>query len=95
MRTDWWVYKFHGWGFYTGVRVGHLLLGVGSDGVRDFDLGIEFKVRHCDAEVYLKLGLIYLMISVDYTYGRDNNTDGEGATPVAVDTGPDSGGTGY
>ena len=77
MKKDWWVYRFRGWGFYVGLRLGWLRLGASSDGIRDFDLGVELQWRVCDKSLFLKLGWVYLMINVDYTYGWEDDTDNE------------------
>lgn len=65
MRFDTWYHGMNKWGFYAGVRLGRLLAGIGSDGWREFEVGMWFSNRTVSRALCLHLGWIYLLLTWD------------------------------
>jgi hypothetical protein len=87
MILDSWLYRFKGYGFYAGCRLGRLLLGVSSEGLRDFEVGIEIQWTRYDRFLWLKFGWVYFNIVWDSYHVPSNSKDSKGTTGVDSDSG--------
>ena len=75
-------------GFCTQAYTKHFKIGILSDGIKTFTLGIEVR-QFCDSiQFYLSLGWIsfFFIITTDWFYGRKYTTHGSSTDGVVKDS---------